>query len=121
MHRNLKLQLNLHQQEHQTDHRVAQLSEKQSSSDESVRDWISAYNTSVITTLSPTTKDRSLELSKLMQSPEFASLLVAAQHLADSQGLSKEVATDRLIRTFREMDHIWNQIVIERGLRALID
>jgi hypothetical protein len=111
--------LNLQQQEiHSQGH--TQESQKDTSG-ETTRDWISAYNTSVLTTLSPATKDRSLELSKLMQSPEFASILVAAQHLADAQNLTKEEATDRLIRAFREMDSIWNQIVIERGLKAIID
>jgi hypothetical protein len=115
MHRNLNLQ----QQENQT------LSHSQESkndtSGETTREWISAYNTSVLTTLSPATRDRSLDLSKLMQSPEFASILVAAQHLADSQNLTKEEATDRLVRTFREMNSIWKKIVIERGLKAIID
>jgi len=89
--------------------------------EEMTRDWISAFNTSILTTLNPRTKDRSHELSKLMQSPELASLLVGAQHLADSQGLTMEEATDRLIRTFREMDAIWNQIIIERGLKSIVE
>jgi hypothetical protein len=94
-------------------------------SDDMTRDWISAINTSILTTLSPTTagqsKDRTGDLSRLMQSPEFASILVGAKHLAETQGLSPENATDRLIRSFREMDEIWRQIVIERGLKAIID
>ena len=111
--------LNLQQQENQTlSH--SQESKKDPSGD-TTRDWISAYNTSVLTTRSPGSKDRSLDLSKLMQSPEFASILVAAQHLADAQNLTKEEATDRLIRAFREMDHIWQQIVMERGLKAIIN
>ena len=56
-----------------------------------------------------------------MQSPEFASLLVAAQHLAAAQSLSPEAATERLISVFRKMDSSWNQLVIERGLKSLID
>ncbi len=90
------------------------------SSAESTREWISAFNTSLLTTrASP--KDDSSELSTLMQSPEFASLLIGAKHLADTQGLSKEVATERLIEAFRKIDQAWNQIVIKRGLQAIID
>ena len=111
--------LNLQQQEISTSSQTAE--QKKDSSDEMTRDWISAFNTSVLTTLSPTAKDRSLDLSKLMQSPEFASLLVGAQHLADAQNLSMEEATDRLIRSFREIDQVWRQIVMERGLKAIID
>ena len=94
-------------------------------SDDMTRDWISAINTSILTTLSPSTpgqsKDRTNDLSRVMQSPEFASILVGAKHLAETQGISTEDATDRLIRSFREMDEIWRQIVIERGLKAIID
>ena len=111
--------LNLQQQENKTLSHSQET--KKDISGETTRDWISAYNTSVLTTLSPTSKDRSVDLSKLMQSPEFASILVAAQHLAAAQNITKEEATDRLIRTFREMDSIWKQIVMERGLKAIID
>ncbi len=89
-------------------------------SDVHTKEWISAFNTSILTTGTPTNRDRSLDLSEIMQSPEFASLLIAAQHLADSQGLTKEEATERLIKTFREIDAIWQQIVVARGLKALI-
>lgn len=84
-------------------------------------DWISAFNTSLLTTRANQSKDRSLELSELMQTPEFASLLVGAQHLASSQGLSKEEATERLIEVFRRIDFAWKQIVIKRGLQSIIE
>jgi hypothetical protein len=84
-------------------------------------DWTSAFNTSLLTTRANHAKDRSLELGELMQTPEFASLLVGAQHLAATQGLSKEEATERLIEAFRRIDFAWKQIVIKRGLQALIE
>ena len=85
------------------------------------RDWMSAFNTSLLTTRANFAKDRSQELAKLMQTPEFASLLVGAQHLADSLGLSKEEATERLIETFRNIDFCWKQIISSRGLQSVID
>jgi hypothetical protein len=91
------------------------------SATESSHDWISAFNTSLLTTRANTTKDRSIELNELMQTPEFASLLVGAQHLAASQGLSKEEATERLIEVFRRMDFAWKQIIIKRGLQSIIE
>lgn len=86
-----------------------------------MRDWISAFNTSLLTTRAQYTKDRSQELSDLMQTPEFASLIIAAQHLAESQGLSQEVATERLIDTFRRIDYCWKQIVSNRGIQSVIE
>jgi hypothetical protein len=118
MHRNLELQT--HTTTHQKKNEL-NVELRNDSPDEMTRDWISAFNTSLLTTLNARPQDRSAELSRLMQSAEFASLLVAAQHLSDSQGLTMEESTDRLIRTFREMDEIWNQIVIERGLKSIVD
>lgn len=85
------------------------------------RDWMSAFNTSLLTTRANYAKDRSQELSRLMQTPEFASLLVAAQHLSDTQGLTKEEATERLIETFRNIDFCWKQIISSRGLQSVIE
>lgn len=84
-------------------------------------DWISAFNTSLLTTRATYVKDRSQELSALMQTPEFASLLVAAQHLAQNQGITKEEATERLIENFRKIDKCWKQIVLNRGLQSVIE
>jgi hypothetical protein len=84
-------------------------------------DWTSAFNTSLLTTRASHVKDRSQELSDLMASPEFASLLVGAKHLAETQGLSKEEATERLIEAFRKIDFAWKQIVVKRGLQAIIE
>ena len=82
--------------------------------------WVTAFNTSLLTTRANHIKDRSTELGELMQSPEFQSLLVAAQHLAQSQGYSKEVATERLIDVFRRIDFSWKQLVMNRGMKTLI-
>lgn len=82
--------------------------------------WVTAFNTSLLTTRANQIKDRSSELGELMQSPEFQSLLVAAQHLAQTQGYTKEVATERLIDVFRRIDFSWKQLVMNRGMKTLI-
>jgi hypothetical protein len=88
---------------------------------EDTREWISALNTSILTTRTNMLRDRSPELASIMQTPEFTSLLFAAQYLGDSLGLSKEEATERIIDTFRKLDSIWGDIVIKRGIQAMID
>ncbi len=85
------------------------------------REWISALNTSILTTRTDSGRDLSMELSRVMQSPEFTSLLFAAQYLADSLGLSKEEATERIVQTFRKLDSIWGDMVTKRGIQAIID
>lgn len=83
-------------------------------------DWVGAFNTSILTTLANSTPDCSQELARLAASPEFESLLIAAKHLAKSENLSPEDATERLIMMFRKIDATWNKIVMNRGLNALI-
>ena len=116
MNNNLDLQLRL--QESATmekDYR------SQGGMNEDTREWISALNTSILTTRTNQVRDRSSELSGLMKSPEFTSLLFAAQYLGDSLGITKEEATERLIETFRKLDSIWSDMVIKRGIQSMID
>ena len=108
MHRNFDLQLTFQETE-------------KNPKESNTREWISAFNTSLLTTRASQNKNSSQELSDLMQTPEFASLLVAAQHLAQAQSLSKEEATERVIETFRKIDSCWNQIILQRGLQSVVD
>ena len=114
MQRNLELQL-------QYATPMSHTPESKSKEGESTREWISALNTSVLTTRAAHVKDRSHELSDIMKSPEFAALVLAAQHLAQSQNISKEEATERLVETFRKMDRAWKQLVMKKGIEALLD
>ncbi len=89
------------------------------------REWISAFNTSILTTRTremknPEMKGQSADLSALMQTPEFTSLLIGAQHLAESLGLTKEEATERMIEVFRKVDSAWTQVVIKRGIQSMV-
>ncbi len=116
MNNNLDLQLRLHESSTmEKDHRSS------SGISDDTREWISALNTSILTTKTSSLKDRSSELSAIMQTPEFTSLLFAAQYLGDSLGLTKEEATERLIDTFRKLDSIWGDMVLKRGIQAMID
>jgi pantoate kinase len=126
MHNNWDLQLRLQETSH------AGLAEKTSSkadqeprrgpsrSQADAREWISAFNTSILTTRAREQKGQVLDLSALMQTPEFASLIMGAQHLAENQGLSKEEATERMIDIFRKVDAAWTQVVLKRGIQAMI-
>ena len=101
--------------------RLSPPQESKKPSEDISHEWISAFNTSILTTCTPNPRERSRDLNELMQSPELASLLFAAQHLAHHEDVSKEEATERLIKAFREIDTAWKQVVMARGLKALID
>jgi hypothetical protein len=85
------------------------------------REWVSAFNTSILTTRATETAVRGPDLSAIMQTPEFKSLILAAQSLSESLGISKEEATERMIVAFRNLDSAWTQLVMRRGLQAMLD
>ena len=84
MQRNFDLQLRLQETE-----KMSQSKDTKTNLETDTRDWMSAFNTSLLTTRANFAKDRSQELARLMQTQEFASLLVGAQHLADQLGLKR--------------------------------
>jgi hypothetical protein len=55
-----------------------------------------------------------------MASPEFAALIIAAGHLADSQRLSPEDAAERMVRCFRQASAIWNTALLKRGMQSML-
>lgn len=116
MHNNWDLQLRIQE----TSHMDQDALRGPARSHSEAREWISAFNTSILTTRTREIKGPSNDLSALMQTPEFASLLIGAQHLAESQGLSKEEATERMIEIFRKVDSAWTQVVIKRGIQAMV-
>ena len=89
--------------------------------DQNLAQWTGAFNTSLLTTRAQHVKDHSPDLAALMKTPEFESILVAAQDLAIKENLTQEEATERLIDVFRKLDYSWKQIIISRGLSSLID
>jgi hypothetical protein len=85
-----------------------------------MREWITALNTAILTTRTET-PDRSRDLQALMAAPEFASLVIAAQHLSSSLGLSPEDSAERLIRCFRSLDEVWTAALLKQGMKSLLD
>lgn len=89
-------------------------------------DWISAFNTSLLTTRKAQSAavqsqpKNTPSLGELMQTPEFACLIMAAQKLSAQYQLSKEEATERLISTFRTIDSEWMDLVFKKGIDTLI-
>lgn len=84
-----------------------------------MRDWIGAFNTALIASLAnPDLAVTSVE--GLMQTPEFASLLIAARHLAESQGLTAEDACEKLVSCFRNLEQILNRALLKKGIESLL-
>jgi|GEM_PF-2778402 len=117
MKSNVNLQLQL--QEHTSMDRDFRPGQKPAQ--ESAREWMSSFNTSILTTRANEVQGRTPDLAALMNTPEFNCLILAAQHLASSEGITKDEATERLITAFRNIDSAWTQMVMKRGLQAMLD
>jgi len=85
----------------------------------SAPNWSRAFNTSILSTsIDPKSLDHDLEA--LLATPEYAAILLAAQSLSDKLQLSPELATERLIQTFRSIDVCWGKILLKKGAQSLL-
>lgn len=73
----------------------------------------------VATRADATRRDLAGELYQLADSPAFKSILSAVADLAVRQGLGEREAAESVICTFRKMDQIWQEYLIQEGADRL--
>jgi hypothetical protein len=84
------------------------------------QDAIQLLNTAVIKS-----KERKIntsfesKLTTICNSPVMNSLIVAIDHLSESQKISKDHAAVQIVETIRELDSIWNDYVLMEGIGKL--
>lgn len=78
-----------------------------------------AFNTAIVTTRCESIDNHSDKLSQLVSSPAFNAILSSIEKLATSENISKDQAAAELIKTFREIDSIWNSFIFQEGLSKL--
>jgi hypothetical protein len=59
------------------------------------------------------------KLTTICNSPVMNSLIVAIDHLAETQKISKDHAAIQVVETIRELDSIWNDYVLMEGIGKL--
>lgn len=59
------------------------------------------------------------KLNTICHSPVMASLLVAIDHLAEKQNISRDHAAVQIVETIRDLDSIWNDYVLMEGIGKL--
>jgi hypothetical protein len=82
-------------------------------------EWASSMNTSIVTTRAEAVIDQAENIQAVMQTVEFDCLLVAAKELSKRESISREEATDRLVKAFRSLDGAWKSYLIKRGIEAI--
>jgi division protein CdvB (Snf7/Vps24/ESCRT-III family) len=60
-------------------------------------------------------------LAKICNSSVMNSILIAIDHLAEEQKMSKDQAAISIVETIRELDSVWNDYVVMEGIGKLKD
>lgn len=86
------------------------------------QDAIQLLNTAVIKSkekrINASYEDR---LAKICNSPVMSAILIAIDHLAEEEKMSKDQAAISIVETVRELDSIWNDYVLMEGIGKLKD
>lgn len=82
-------------------------------------DWSKTFNTSLLSTVLDA-KNQDVELENLLSSPEYEAILLAAKSLSIRLNINPELATERLIQSFRNIDDCWEKILLKKGAQSLL-
>lgn len=77
------------------------------------------FNTALVATKVQPGVDYPKELFALVETPAFRSILGAIQELARNENIAERAAAETLIQTFRQMDALWNQYMLQEGIERL--
>ena len=77
------------------------------------------FNTAIIATKIPKSANCAAELATLVNSPAFQAIVHAIRDHASKAGLSEEQAAEEIVRTFRDMDRVWDSYIFQEGLDRL--
>lgn len=81
--------------------------------------WTQVFNTALITTRVEANQSTSSELYALLKEPAFNALLTAIKLLAETKDLSEADAAKEMIKTFRRIDQVWSELLIQEGFDHL--
>jgi hypothetical protein len=77
------------------------------------------FNTALVASKVDGVRDYSAELVAVMESPGFRAILTAVRTLCASEGLTERKAAETIIQTFRKVDRIWGDYLVQEGIDRL--
>ena len=103
---------------------MAQLSVHDSSNnfpapEASIQDLARIFNTALVATRVNTARDLSGELLALVESPAFKAILASVRQFATEQGVSEREAAESIVLTFRKVDRVWEDYILQEGVDRL--
>jgi hypothetical protein len=87
---------------------------------EKVEDVGVIFNTAFVRSraLSPG-RDLTGELAEISKTPAYQAIMQAALQLAQTQNISELEAAEQIITTFRKMDDVWKNYVLQEGMARI--
>jgi hypothetical protein len=79
------------------------------------------FNTTLVTSQTKENKQLAPALFAISETSAFRSILQAVTQHALIHGISEKEASLEIIRTFRELDQLWQQYILEEGLAKMIE
>lgn len=86
----------------------------------SEREWLQIFNTALLQTklefnrpFGPT------DITALIQSPAIQALIVGISYFADTKSITPLEAARELIRSFRKLDQLWTEQLLQEGIQKL--
>ena len=77
------------------------------------------FNTALVATRVQNEKNTVDEIYSLMESEEFLSILSAIKDLSINQGITPRRASEKIIQTFRKLDKLWKDQLVQQGVDSL--
>ncbi len=77
------------------------------------------FNTALVASKIDSVRDYSAELTAVLDTPGFRAILSAIRTLSVTEGLSERKSAETLIQTFRRVDRIWGDYVLQEGIDRL--
>lgn len=75
------------------------------------------FNTALVASRFNAAKDASTEILQLVNTPAFEAILSAVDALAKKEGITREIAAEKVILTFRNLDSAWIGYLMREGFR----
>jgi hypothetical protein len=87
---------------------------------EKIEDLGVIFNTAFVRSRAPSPgRDLTSELVEISKSPAYQAILVASHQLAKSQNISELDAAELIITTFRKMDDVWKNYLLQEGMARI--
>jgi hypothetical protein len=97
----------------------SQVFQQSSTSPSNQSELTRVFNAALLSTQSDRKRDFANELYQLVETPAFECILGSIRSLARTTGVSERQAAEQIILTFRRLDSVWSEYVMQEGLDRL--